>query len=502
MHTGTAPTRSPSTATAPARPGPTGPVSCDSLPLPTERMRIGLLAPPWVPVPPPAYGGTESVVDRLARGLVQAGHEVLLAAAANSTCPVPHVAGTEAADGRAPVCGDASVELRHVITAYDAMRDAGVDVVHDHTLIGPLYRHRDPDLPVVVTAHGPFDASFGPVYRAMHGVPVVAISRHQASTAVGVPLAAVIHHGIDVDDVPVGRGDGGYACFLGRMSPEKGPRQAVLAARAAGVPLRMAAKLREPAERAYFDAEVRPLLGPDVEYVGELGWAEKLELLGSAVALLNPLQWAEPFGLVMIEALATGTPVVAPPLGSAPEIVQDGVTGLLRTGLRGLAAALPAAAGLDRGACRAAAVHRFGTDRMVGEHLRLYAALRDRGTTAPRAVDRSRVRAGRARVGRVPPRPTPGPAAPRRSAAGLPVVPVQVLAAHLDPRRQADHLGALRGHREVDPAGAQRDALHPQRGVRRGQDRVHPQPARGHPRVEAQQRADQLERRRRGPRLR
>jgi len=267
MHTGTAPTRSPSTAPAPARPGPPGPVSCDSLPLPTERMHIGLLAPPWVPVPPPAYGGTESVVDRLARGLVQAGHGVLLAAAANSTCPVPHIAGTETADGRAPVCGDVSVELRHVITAYDAMRDAGVDVVHDHTLIGPLYRHRDPDLPVVVTAHGPFDASFGPVYRAMHGVPVVAISRHQASTAVGVPLAAVIHHGIDVDDVPVGRGDGGYACFLGRMSPEKGPRQAVLAARAAGVPLRMAAKLREPAERAYFDAEVRPLLGPDVDVV-------------------------------------------------------------------------------------------------------------------------------------------------------------------------------------------------------------------------------------------
>ena len=156
---------------------------------------------------------------------------------------------------------------------------------------------------------------------------MVAISHHQASTADGVPVAGVIHHGLDLDAIPVGRGDGGYASFLGRMAPEKGPREAALAARAAGVPLRMAAKLREPAEREYFAAEVEPLLCSDVEFLGELGWAEKLELVGGSFALLNPMQWPEPFGLVMIEALATGTPVVATPVGSAPEIVDDGVTG-------------------------------------------------------------------------------------------------------------------------------------------------------------------------------
>ncbi|HEX2551096.1 MAG TPA: glycosyltransferase, partial [Nocardioidaceae bacterium] len=220
-------------------------------------------------MPPPAYGGTESVIDRLARGLVRAGHEVLLAAAANSACPVPRVGGTDEAAEAGPVCAGSVTELRHVIRAYAAMSD--VDVVHDHTLTGPLCRRPPAGTPVVTTAHGPFDATLSPVYRAMRGVAIVAISYHQATTADGVPLAGVIHHGLDVESVPVGRGNGGYASFLGRMSPEKGPREAALVARAAGVRLRMAAKLREPAEREYFDAEVKPLLCSDVEFLGELG---------------------------------------------------------------------------------------------------------------------------------------------------------------------------------------------------------------------------------------
>ena len=354
-------------------------------------MRIGLIAPPGVPVPPTAYGGTESVIDRLARGLVRTGHEVLLAAAANSACPVPRVGGTDEAAEAAPVCADAVTELRHVITSYAAMTD--VDVVHDHTLTGPLYRNSPAGTPVVTTAHGPFDATLSPVYRAMRGVAVVAISYHQAATADGVPLAGVIHHGLDVESVPVGDGTSGYASFLGRMSPEKGPRQAALVARAAGVPLRMAAKLREPAEREYFDAEVKPLLCSDVEFLGELGCAEKLELVGGSFALLNPMQWAEPFGLVMIEALATGTPVVATPVGSAPEIVDHGVTGFLRPCGPSLAAALLDASQLDRAACRAVAVRRFSTERMVAEHLRLYEELLFGRTPRYRMISRPSVRA-------------------------------------------------------------------------------------------------------------
>jgi glycosyltransferase involved in cell wall biosynthesis len=209
----------------------------------------------------------------------------------------------------------------------------------------------------------------------MREVGIVAISRHQASTADGIPLAGVIHHGLDVAAIPVGGGGGGYASFLGRMSPEKGPREAALVARAAGVPLRMAAKLREPAERDYFDAEVRPLLCSDVEFLGELGSAEKLELIGDSFALVNPMQWAEPFGLVMVEALATGTPVVATPVGSAPELVDDSVTGYLRMDVPALAAALVDAPGLDRAACRAVVCDRFSSERMVAEHIRLYEEL-------------------------------------------------------------------------------------------------------------------------------
>jgi glycosyltransferase involved in cell wall biosynthesis len=351
-------------------------------------MRIGLIAPPWVPVPPPAYGGTESVVDRLARGLVAAGHEVLLGAAANSTCPVPRVAGTDAVDPEAPVCGVTLTELRHIVTSYAAMSD--VDVIHDHTLAGPLYRRPHPSIPVVTTNHGPFDATLTPIYRAVRDVAVVAISHHQASTAVGVAIAAVIHHGIDVGAVPEGRGDGGYASFVGRMTPEKGPREAALIARAAGVPLRMAAKVREPAEREYFDAAVRPLLCSDVEYLGELGLQDKLELVGRSFALLNPIQWPEPFGLVMIEALAMGTPVVGTRAGSAPEIVDDGVTGHLRTGRTALATALLEAPGLSRDACRAAVLRRFDTERMVTAHERLYEELlarhRRRATAVVRAT--------------------------------------------------------------------------------------------------------------------
>jgi glycosyltransferase involved in cell wall biosynthesis len=199
-----------------------------------------------------------------------------------------------------------------------------------------------------------------------------------------VNIAAVIHHGIDVDDIPVGAGDGGYACTVGRMTPSKGIREAALVAREAGVPLRIAAKMREPQEQQYFDDCVRPLLGGDIEYVGELNAAEKYQLMGGAFALLNPIQWPEPFGLVMIEALACGTPVLATACGSAPEIVTDGDTGFVRCEFSSLVGMLDRAQDLDRKRCRNRAVSRFGTGRMIADHLQLYARLLESGTDALR----------------------------------------------------------------------------------------------------------------------
>jgi glycosyltransferase involved in cell wall biosynthesis len=333
-------------------------------------MRIAIIAPPWVPVPPPAYGGTEAVLDNLARGLADAGHDVLLFATGDSTCDVPTRHALERAAGT--VATGSATELRHVINAYDTVLDWRADIVHDHTLVGPVYAARF-GVPVVTTNHGPFAGELGELYRAVgSSVSVIALSEHHASTAAGIPLAAVIHHGVDVDAFPYGTGDGGYALFLGRMSPDKGVHVAAQAASAAGVPLRIAAKMREPAELAYFDEHVAPLLGDRVQYVGEVGGTDKLELLAGACCLLNPIAWPEPFGMVMIEALACGTPVVATPHGSVPELISDGATGYVRHDHAGLVEALQRIDRLDRGRCRKEAAERFSTERMVDDHLRLY----------------------------------------------------------------------------------------------------------------------------------
>ncbi len=333
-------------------------------------MRIAIIAPPWVAVPPRAYGGTENVIDTLARGLQAAGHDVLLYATGDSTCPVPTdwvlptAAGTDQATS--------AIELRHVVNAYEAVLDWGADVVHDHTLVGPVYAARF-GLPVVTTNHGPFASDLGDLYRAIgRDTPVIAISHHQASTARGVQLAGVIHHGVDVSQYPLGAGDGGYALFLGRMNPDKGVHQAIRIARAARVPLKIAAKMAEPEEHRYYDEQVRPLLGGDVEYVGEVGFEEKVELLGGASCLLNPIAWPEPFGMVMIEALACGTPVLATRCGSVPEIVDDGLTGFVRDVESDLANELLRVDDLDRDACRAVVKERFSRERMVEDHVALY----------------------------------------------------------------------------------------------------------------------------------
>jgi glycosyltransferase involved in cell wall biosynthesis len=342
-----------------------------------------IVAPPWVAVPPVAYGGTETVLDALARGLHSAGHEVLLFTTGDSTCSVPMASVLPQAIGVG--VGGSATEIRHVIHAYQAAVDVGADIVHDHTLVGPVYADRFADLPVVTTNHGPFQSELGDFYRAIGDrTPIIAISHHQASTATDIPVAAVIHHGVDLDRFSVGPGDGGYALFLGRMCPEKGVDAAIRVARRAGMPLRIAAKMSEAAEQLYFDHHVRPHLGGDIEYIGEIGGAEKTAVLGGAVCLLNPIAWPEPFGMVMVEALACGTPVVATPMGAVPEIVDHAVTGFVCSEEAGLAGALKAAADLDRGACRRAAAVRFSAGRMVDDHVALYQALT--GVALPRVA--------------------------------------------------------------------------------------------------------------------
>ena len=335
-----------------------------------QRLRIGLIAPPWVAIPPPSYGGTELVIDNLARGLVAAGQDVVLFATGDSTCPVP----TRWAYRHAlQTVGSAEAELFHVEQAYASLAGE-VDLIHDHTVIGPWRAALRPGwTPVVTTNHGPFNDEAIRRYEAMAArVPVIAISAAHAASALDVAVRAVIHHGIDVETIPFGAGDGGYVVFLGRMSPDKGADRAIRAARQAGVKILLAAKMWEPGERRYFEEKVEPLLGPDAVYVGEVGKRAKFDLLGGAIALLNPIRWPEPFGLVMVEALACGTPVISFREGSATEIVVPGVNGFLCDDQDGMARAVAAAAQLDRWVCREDAALRFSTRRMVAAHLALY----------------------------------------------------------------------------------------------------------------------------------
>lgn len=352
-------------------------------------LRVGLIAPPWVPVPPPAYGGTEAVLDTLSRGLVQAGHEVTLFTTGDSTSPVPRRWTYETAPH--PTGTTLAIELEHARVAYQEL--SGHDVIHDHTLAGPFWAAaHPPPVPVVVTNHLAFTPAITDALARLCAptadlnLSIVAISHDHAARSGELPIRTVIHHGVEPDDFPVGRGDGGYALFVGRLHPDKGIHIAIEIARRAGLPIRIAAKMREPVERQYFAEYVEPLLGPGVEFLGEVRPDQRNALLGGATALVNPIQWAEPFGMVMIEALACGTPVLAYPHGAAPEIVQHGVTGFLCGGVEEAAAALARIGDLDRSACRAAVERYFCARRMVDDHVRLYRRVQA-VASSPRAAE-------------------------------------------------------------------------------------------------------------------
>jgi glycosyltransferase involved in cell wall biosynthesis len=333
-------------------------------------MRIALVAPPWAPIPPNLYGGIEFIVDRLARGFVAAGHEVLLFATGDSTCSVPTKFVLEHAEGTR--IGADVPELIHVLAAYDEVRKFGADIVHDHTMFGPFWAASFPEVRCVTTIHGPLDGELAPLYRRMaEQTRLIAISHAQRLAAPDIPIARVIHHGIDVDDFPIGLG-GDYALFLGRLDPDKGAKRAITVARKAGMPLFLAGKMRNAAEREYFDQEVAPLCGGDVQYLGEVSHPEKVKLLAGAAAVLFPIRWPEPFGLVMLEAMACGTPVLAFPEGAAPEVIHDGETGFLCHDEADMAAELGRVGTLSRDACRAAVAGYFSTTRMVRDHLELF----------------------------------------------------------------------------------------------------------------------------------
>lgn len=359
-----------------------------------EVLRIAVLAPPWIPVPPPAYGGIEAVVGLLCDALVRRGHEVTLFAAPGS-CSLARV--------RSPLdsvypdqIGSSLRESDHVACAWaeiDRAAELGrpFDVVHDHSGFTALAMADRVHAPVVHTLHGPFDAMTNRFYqRHGHKARLVSISHSQAASApAGVQVLDVVPNPIDVDRWPFRRQKQDYLLWIGRMDPVKGAHRAIEAARLADRELVLAGPVQSGQE-VYFRELVEPHIdGRAVRYVGEIGGAAKQELFADAAALLMPVSWLEPFGMVMVEALACGTPVIAFPEGAAAEIVIDEENGFLVADEAEMARAVERLPSINPNRCRAGLADRYDVPVTVTGYERVYrAAVIAGGRRSPPAIAR------------------------------------------------------------------------------------------------------------------
>jgi glycosyltransferase involved in cell wall biosynthesis len=327
-------------------------------------VRIAVIGPVWFPIPPSGYGGIELVVSLLADGLVDAGHDVTLFASAGSRTKAKLVATMDPPDPSQ--LGNAWFDGLHALTCY--LQVDGFDVVHDHAgVVGPVcgaMRRGDP--PVVHTLHGPWTEHTRKFYKLVaEHVHLVAISDAQRGDNNDVTYAGTVHNGIDLDVYPYREHKDDFLIYIGRSNADKGPKEAITIARRAGFPLKMILKRGEAPEREYFEHEIEPLLASDVELFENVSHETKVDLLGRARAMIFPIRWREPFGLVMVEAMACGTPVVTTNWGAAPEVVDDGITGFRRDGDDEMVDALGKVPTLSPAACRQRVEERFSAQAMV-----------------------------------------------------------------------------------------------------------------------------------------
>ena len=336
-----------------------------------------MISTPFVSVPPPRYGGTELIVAELVTGLAAAGHEVTLFATGDSRAGENVSVRARFERPRWPP--EAYVELDHAGFAVEEILDdgRGFDVVHAH-VPAALPFARMLEAPMVYTVHHDDGEEYGKLrslYRRSRA-HFVAISERQRALMEELGAARVIHHGLDPSCHRFGGGDGGYCAFLGRFAREKGPHHAIDAARAAGVPIRLGGAPHWR-DHDYFEREIGArLCKSGVTAIGEVGGREKRDFLADACALLFPVEWEEPFGLVMIEAMLSGTPVLAFGRGSVEEVVEEGVTGYICRDADEMAARLRAIGRFDRAACRRRALERWTAARMVRQYVALYESVR------------------------------------------------------------------------------------------------------------------------------
>jgi len=351
-----------------------------------ENMRIAQVAPLIESVPPKHYGGTERIVSYLTEELVLAGHDVTLFASGDSVTEARLIASCERSLRKNERCKDPVARevllLDHVIEHVDEF-----DLIHFHTgyLHFPACRYLP--VPHLTTLHGRLDIpDLVPVFDRFRNEPLISISNAQRKPLSWANWEATIYHGLPKDLFAFQPNQGDYLAFLGRISPEKRVDRAIEIAKRVSMPLKIAAKV-DRVDRRYFKRDIEPLLSQShVEWIGEISDQQKSEFLGNAYALLFPIDWPEPFGLVMIEAIACGTPVIAYDRGSVPEVMEDGVTGFIVKDVEDAAQAVNKVRNLSRSRCRGVFENRFAVSRMANDYVDVYKRLIDRDLKEPKTT--------------------------------------------------------------------------------------------------------------------
>lgn len=338
-------------------------------------MRIAQVAPLYESVPPKLYGGTERVVSYLTEALVEAGHDVTLFASGDSSTAARLVPGCpKSLRLNNYECQD---QLAHHFVMLEEVLERAdeFDVIHFHIDYMHFPLSRLSGLLHLSTLHGRLDSpDLVPLYRKYKNMPLTSISLNQRTPLPWVNWVGNVYHGLPADLLPLGDGRGKYLAFLGRISPEKRVDRAIEIAKHLNMPLKIAAKV-DKADRAYYEAEVKPLLStPNVEFIGEINEQQKGDFLGNAYAYLFPIDWPEPFGLTMIESMACGTPTIAFKCGSVPEVISNGVSGFIVETIEEAVDAVRKAANFSRAACRAEFMSRFSAPIMAQQYVKLYEA--------------------------------------------------------------------------------------------------------------------------------